>query len=313
MSPPDRRLRTRSYGCLPLALQSPGHGAVWIGWRNDFDESAIGQVKECLLDAERVGLIGAVEGESQTVTIGLYPFLQISNTYHQVIESGQCHAFIPFSLTFPANGGAPKRAVPQPVPGLRSPRCNRTPAWIPSAGGAIVADVTTSAVRGTTPGRIATTHAKPCREPVRARRQPSVVDVPAAAMGCAKARYNSVSRPRWRGLTTLREGVRARQSRAGARDMPKSLLCRVLPTLLALSFAAFGHAAEKLTAAPAVKKAAPAVVNISVFGQQRSRGSQAFEFFQFPVPDRSPVEPAPGTGPGSSSMRARVTWSPTIT
>ena len=80
--------------------------------------------------------------------------------------------------------------------------------------------------------------------------------------------------------------------------MPKSLLCRVLPTLLALSFAAFGHAAEKLTAAPAVKKAAPAVVNISVFGQQRSRGSQAFEFFQFPVPDRSPVEPAPGTGSG---------------
>jgi Do/DeqQ family serine protease len=71
-----------------------------------------------------------------------------------------------------------------------------------------------------------------------------------------------------------------------------------LPTLLALSFAAFGHAAEKMTAAPAVKKAAPAVVNISVVGQQRSRGPQGFEFFQFPVPDRSPVEPTPGTGSG---------------
>ena len=80
--------------------------------------------------------------------------------------------------------------------------------------------------------------------------------------------------------------------------MPKSLLCPALPMLLALSFAAFGHAAEKMTAAPAVKKAAPAVVNISVVGQQRSRRPQVFEFFQFPVPDRSPVEPTPGTGSG---------------
>ena len=80
--------------------------------------------------------------------------------------------------------------------------------------------------------------------------------------------------------------------------MPKSLLGPALPTLLALSFAAFGHAAEKMTAAPAVKKAAPAVVNISVVGQQRSRRPQVFEFFQFPVPDRSPVEPTPGTGSG---------------
>ena len=80
--------------------------------------------------------------------------------------------------------------------------------------------------------------------------------------------------------------------------MPKSLLGPALPTLLALSFAAFGHAAEKMTAAPAVKKAAPAVVNISVVGQQRSRRPQVFEFFPFPVPDRSPVEPTPGTGSG---------------
>ena len=80
--------------------------------------------------------------------------------------------------------------------------------------------------------------------------------------------------------------------------MPKSLLCRALPTFLALSFAAFGHAAEKMTAAPAVKKAAPAVVNISVFGQEHSRRPQIFDFFQFPVPDGSPVEPSPGTGSG---------------
>ena len=80
--------------------------------------------------------------------------------------------------------------------------------------------------------------------------------------------------------------------------MPKSLLCRALPTFLALSFVAFGHAAEKMTAAPAVKKAAPAVVNISVFGQEHSRRPQIFDFFQFPVPDGSPVEPSPGTGSG---------------
>ena len=80
--------------------------------------------------------------------------------------------------------------------------------------------------------------------------------------------------------------------------MPKSLLGRALPTFLALSFAAFGHAAEKMTAAPAVKKAAPAVVYISVTGQQRGRRPQVFDFFQFPVPDRSPVEPSPGTGSG---------------
>ena len=82
--------------------------------------------------------------------------------------------------------------------------------------------------------------------------------------------------------------------------MPKSHLCRALPTLLALSFAAFGHAAEKMTAAPAVKKAAPAVVHISVTGQQRGRRPQVFDFFQFPVPDRSPVEPSPGS-PGTGS------------
>ena len=58
------------------------------------------------------------------------------------------------------------------------------------------------------------------------------------------------------------------------------------------------HAAEKLTAAPAVKKAAPAVVNISVIGQQSGRRPQVFDFFQFRVPDRSPGEPAPGTGSG---------------
>ncbi len=80
--------------------------------------------------------------------------------------------------------------------------------------------------------------------------------------------------------------------------MPKALLCRALPTFLALSFAAFGHAAEKMTAAPAVKKAAPAVVNISVFGQEHSRRPQIFDFFEFPVPDGSPVEPSPGTGSG---------------
>ena len=80
--------------------------------------------------------------------------------------------------------------------------------------------------------------------------------------------------------------------------MPKSLLCRALPTFLALSFAAFGHAAEKMTAAPAVKKAAPAVVNISVFGQEHSRRPKIFDFFEFPVPDGSPVEPSPGTGSG---------------
>ncbi len=80
--------------------------------------------------------------------------------------------------------------------------------------------------------------------------------------------------------------------------MPKSIPCRALPTLFALSFAAFGHAAEKMTAAPAVKKAAPAVVNISVFGQEHSRRPQIFDFFQFPVPDGSPVEPSPGTGSG---------------
>ncbi|MDE0054409.1 MAG: Do family serine endopeptidase [Gammaproteobacteria bacterium] len=74
----------------------------------------------------------------------------------------------------------------------------------------------------------------------------------------------------------------------------------VFLTLLALSFSlsVSNHAAEKLTAAPAVKKAAPAVVHISVFGQARGRRPQVFDFFQFPMPDGSPGEPVRGTGSG---------------
>ena len=68
--------------------------------------------------------------------------------------------------------------------------------------------------------------------------------------------------------------------------MPDAVLHRILPALFALSLALSGHAAEKLTAAPAVKKAAPAVVNISVVGRQRGRSPDVFDFFQLPAPER---------------------------
>ncbi len=68
--------------------------------------------------------------------------------------------------------------------------------------------------------------------------------------------------------------------------MPDAVLHRILPALFALSLALSGHAAEKLTAAPAVKKAAPAVVNISVVGRQRGRSPDVFDFFRLPAPDR---------------------------
>ena len=68
--------------------------------------------------------------------------------------------------------------------------------------------------------------------------------------------------------------------------MPDAVLHRILPALFALSLALTGHAAEKLTAAPAVKKAAPAVVNISVVGRQRGRSPDVFDFFQLPAPER---------------------------
>lgn len=77
--------------------------------------------------------------------------------------------------------------------------------------------------------------------------------------------------------------------------MPQSFLHRLLPAFFAVALAFPGHAAERLTAAPAVKKAAPAVVNISVVGQRRSQRPDVFDFFQFPVPDRSP---GGGTGSG---------------
>ncbi len=69
--------------------------------------------------------------------------------------------------------------------------------------------------------------------------------------------------------------------------MPKPVLDRILPALLAVLLGLSVHAAEKLTAAPAVKQAAPAVVNISVRGRSRGGSPDVFEFFQFPVPDRS--------------------------
>ena len=68
--------------------------------------------------------------------------------------------------------------------------------------------------------------------------------------------------------------------------MPDAVLHRILPALFALSLALSGHAVEKLTAAPAVKKAAPAVVNISVVGRQRGRSPDVFDFFQLPAPER---------------------------
>ena len=77
--------------------------------------------------------------------------------------------------------------------------------------------------------------------------------------------------------------------------MSQSVVHRMSPMLFAASLAFSGHAAERLTAAPAVKQAAPAVVNISVVGQRRNQRPDVFEFFQFPVPDRSP---GGGTGSG---------------
>ena len=77
--------------------------------------------------------------------------------------------------------------------------------------------------------------------------------------------------------------------------MTRSAFYRILPTLLAAALAISSHAAERMTAAPAVKTAAPAVVNIAVVGQQRRQRPGGFEFFQFPVPDRSP---STGTGSG---------------
>lgn len=80
--------------------------------------------------------------------------------------------------------------------------------------------------------------------------------------------------------------------------MSNSVLHRIFLTLFAVSLAISGHAAEKLTAAPAVQKAAPAVVNISVAGQRRSGRPEGFDFFQFPESNRSPMERVTGTGSG---------------
>ena len=77
--------------------------------------------------------------------------------------------------------------------------------------------------------------------------------------------------------------------------MTKPVPDRLLLTLFAISLAVSGHAAERLTAAPAVKKAAPAVVNISIVLQRRGQRSEGFEFFPFRVPERSP---GGGTGSG---------------
>ena len=85
-------------------------------------------------------------------------------------------------------------------------------------------------------------------------------------------------------------------SGAGPGAAPKATavghLHRTLPAIFAAMLALSGHAAEKLTAAPAVKKAAPAVVSISVELRQRSRRPDVFQFFQFPQPEPS------GTGSG---------------
>ena len=76
--------------------------------------------------------------------------------------------------------------------------------------------------------------------------------------------------------------------------MPSPVLHRTFPTLFGAMLALSGHATEKLTAAPAVKKAVPAVVGIYVTGQQRSRRTEVFPFFQLPVPE----QPVTGTGSG---------------
>ena len=108
------------------------------------------------------------------------------------------------------------------------------------------------------------------------------------------------------GITASRERQRPAAvvawstSGAGPQAKPKAPavghLHRTLPTLFAAMLALSGHAAEKLTAAPAVKKAAPAVVSISVTGQPRSRRPDVFPFFPpIPAPE---LPPSSGTGSG---------------
>ena len=78
--------------------------------------------------------------------------------------------------------------------------------------------------------------------------------------------------------------------------MANSVLHRMLATLFAAVLTLSGYAAERLTAAPAVKKAAPAVVSISVEIQQRSRRPDVFPFFPpLPAPE---LPPRNGTGSG---------------
>ena len=81
--------------------------------------------------------------------------------------------------------------------------------------------------------------------------------------------------------------------RLAARAKGPTGFMALAPALFAVSLGLTGHAAEKLTAAPAVKKAEPAVVNISIVARARSRSPDVFDFFQIPQRDR------PSTGIGS--------------
>ena len=102
--------------------------------------------------------------------------------------------------------------------------------------------------------------------------------VPIKARGAGRAGW--VKQPAWAGV------------KHGVPVGPPGFMALV-PALIAVSLGLSGHAAEKLTAAPAVKKAAPAVVNISVVARARSRSPDVFDFFQIPQRGR------PSTGIGS--------------
>ena len=75
----------------PRPLESASDRSVRIRGGDDFDETAVRQVEEGLLDAEGLALVDAIEGESEGVAIGLDAVVEIGNPHHQVIESSQSH------------------------------------------------------------------------------------------------------------------------------------------------------------------------------------------------------------------------------
>ena len=68
---------------LAASLEGASNRSVRIRGGDDFDETAVGQIEEGLLDAEGLALVDAVEGESERIAIGLDAVVEIGNPHHQ--------------------------------------------------------------------------------------------------------------------------------------------------------------------------------------------------------------------------------------